>query len=522
MQRLLGSLESFRTAALALVAVYAALVAAMVYFRAPEGLLLAAICAGGALIILAVITFTSLVSRTLQDNITQAKSIASGHYTSAFRQLPDQGLMGQSQEALREMLKHLKYELSLSRGIMHSMATPCAVTDTEENFIFGNQKLVDMLEHEGRPEDFYGQNVAVFFYGEKRQTVLGTAMQENRWISKEVEFTGRKGSKRNIHIDASPLHDIEGKLLGSLCIYTDLSKIRASEARIKEQNRIISSYASQATSISESLASSSRDLAAQVEQASRGAESQTSLAGQTATSMEQMNSTVMEVARNASAAAQEADQARDMAREGSKVVEDSVAAINKVHGKSRELQSSMDSLGKQAQEIGNIMNVIEDIADQTNLLALNAAIEAARAGDAGRGFAVVADEVRKLAEKTMKATREVGQAVSSIQDGANSNIQGMDQASALIEEANSLANRSGEALEDIVRRVQKATEQVQAIATATEEQSAASEEVNRNIEEVNRISRETSEVMTQSSESVAELSRQAQELKDLVQQLSQQ
>jgi methyl-accepting chemotaxis protein len=162
------------------------------------------------------------------------------------------------------------------------------------------------------------------------------------------------------------------------------------------------------------------------------------------------------------------------------------------------------------------MNVISDIADQTNLLALNAAIEAARAGDAGRGFAVVADEVRKLAEKTMTATKEVGDAIRGIQEGARKNLGNVDRAVSTIEEATGLARQSGAALEEIVHLVEVATDQVRSIATASEEQSSASEEINRSVEEINRISSETASAMTQSAQAVGELATQAGQLRQLI------
>ncbi|MFP4455197.1 MAG: methyl-accepting chemotaxis protein [Desulfonatronovibrio sp.] len=269
----------------------------------------------------------------------------------------------------------------------------------------------------------------------------------------------------------------------------------------------------------ERMTSASEELSAQIEQSSRGAEEQKSRTAETATAMEEMNATVLEVAKNASSAAQGSDQAKEKARKGAEVVISAVSAINQVHDQAGKMKSGLDDLGGQAEQIGKIMTVIEDIADQTNLLALNAAIEAARAGEAGRGFAVVADEVRKLAEKTMKATQEVGQSISSIQEGTRFNIQGMDKVSEFIEEATGLANESGDVLEEIVKLVEEAADQVRSIATATEEQSAASEEVNRNIEDVNRISAETSDVMNQSAQAVSDLAKQAVELQNLVQEL---
>ncbi len=264
------------------------------------------------------------------------------------------------------------------------------------------------------------------------------------------------------------------------------------------------------------VSSASEQLAAQVEQSSRGAQIKSQRVAETATAMEEMNATVLEVARNASQAAETSDQARGQAEDGSRVVGRVVDGIGQVQREALELKSDMANLGQQAESIGRIMNVISDLADQTNLLALNAAIEAARAGDAGRGFAVVADEVRKLAEKTMNATKEVGEAISGIQQGTASSVQGVERAVRRIDEATELAGQSGQSLQRIVKLVETASDQVRSIATASEQQSAASEEINRSIEEISRVSAETSEGMRQSALAVEELSRQAQELQSLI------
>jgi Methyl-accepting chemotaxis protein len=211
--------------------------------------------------------------------------------------------------------------------------------------------------------------------------------------------------------------------------------------------------------------------------------------------MEEMNATVLEVAKNAQMAADISMQTKTQALEGARIVNNAVSSIKSVHTQSLAIKADMDALGQQAEGIGQIMGVIADIADQTNLLALNAAIEAARAGDAGRGFAVVADEVRKLAEKTMTATQEVGQAVRGIQEGTKKNIQNVDSAGEAIEKAATLSVSSGESLDKIMELVNLVNDQVQSIATASEEQSAASEEINRAVEQVASISAETAQAM---------------------------
>ncbi len=274
--------------------------------------------------------------------------------------------------------------------------------------------------------------------------------------------------------------------------------------------------AQQLDKVVEIVSSASEELSAQIEQSSRGAEVQSQRVAETATAMEEMNATVLEVARNASQAADSSAEARAKAVAGSDVVTQAVASIRSVQTVSLALKEDMAALGKQAEGIGRIMNVISDIADQTNLLALNAAIEAARAGDAGRGFAVVADEVRKLAEKTMAATQEVGDAIRGIQQGAVRNMEHVENTTTTIHQATELAGQSGTALEEIVRLVEVATDQVRSIAAASEEQSAASEEISRSVDEINRISGETSSAMNQSAQAVGELAAQTHSLRGLI------
>ena len=290
---------------------------------------------------------------------------------------------------------------------------------------------------------------------------------------------------------------------------TDLSQI------MKVQRKVVD-IAVRADDVALHVASASEELSAQVEQSSRGAEEQSRRVDETATAMEEMNATVLEVARNASQAAQTADQAKAKAEEGSKIVSQVVSGIEDVRRQAQELMGDMTTLGSQAEGIGHVMNVISDIADQTNLLALNAAIEAARAGEAGRGFAVVADEVRKLAEKTMSATKEVGDAIRGIQESTQRNVGNVERSGRTIEEATLRAGKSGEALREIVCLVDAASDQVRSIATASEQQSAASEEINRSIEDVSRISSETTEAMRHSAQAVGDLANQTQILKSLI------
>ncbi len=261
------------------------------------------------------------------------------------------------------------------------------------------------------------------------------------------------------------------------------------------------------------------DITRQTDEIHGGVDVQKNRIQSTVTAMEDMNSTVLDVARNAGDAASNAQQAMEMANEGAKTVDMSVTAINAIQNEAASLRSNMGQLEAKALEIGNIMSVITDIADQTNLLALNAAIEAARAGEAGRGFAVVADEVRKLAEKTMSATKEVGDSINAIQTVTQQNASAMDQTVTDLEEATKLANSSGEVLQKIVQGAQISADQIRSIATAAEEQSAASEEITQALEEINHIAINNDTNVSETKERISNLNSQLDSLIELISQL---
>ncbi|NJB67839.1 methyl-accepting chemotaxis protein [Desulfobaculum xiamenense] len=269
----------------------------------------------------------------------------------------------------------------------------------------------------------------------------------------------------------------------------------------------------------ERISTAMEEISAQSEEIRRGTDVQKDRIASTATAMEEMNATVLEVAQNAGDAANQGASAMTSARDGREVVGKSIEAMGTTQKHTDELHKAMEQLDEQARAIGSIMNVIDDIADQTNLLALNAAIEAARAGDAGRGFAVVADEVRKLAEKTMNATKEVGSSIVAIQKVAESNITSMERATKDLQGAVEYANRSGEMLGTIVTGTEAAASQIQGIATAAAQQSAASDEINRSIEEVNRITLDTARSIEETVDALREMTQQTAGLATLIQEL---
>ena len=262
----------------------------------------------------------------------------------------------------------------------------------------------------------------------------------------------------------------------------------------------------------QSLTQAFAEMAVLVEQCNAGAMEQSSHIGKATGVIRNVRDSVLHVADIASASLETAGTTRNKAEEGARVVDNVVTDILEVQNQALRLKDDMGSMGAHVEGIGAVLNVISDIANQTNLLALNAAIEAARAGESGRGFAVVADEVRKLAEKTMTATKEVGDSITAIQNSTKSNIERMAGAARSVNEANDLANSSGDALEEIVGLASSTSAVVTSIATAAEEQSQTSEEISRAISEINVVVAETTEGMVQSSAAVQDLSRMAQEL----------
>ncbi|MGE4551657.1 MAG: bacteriohemerythrin [Desulfovibrionaceae bacterium] len=275
--------------------------------------------------------------------------------------------------------------------------------------------------------------------------------------------------------------------------------------------------ASQAEGISGHVSGAVDELSHEVEQVNQNVEIQRDRMTETATAMNEMNAAVTEVARNASDAARNAVTSREKAQTGVQGVRSAVESLRGIEGRVLSLKDSMNVFGEQAESIGQVLGVITDIADQTNLLALNAAIEAARAGDAGRGFAVVADEVRKLAEKTMAATRNVGDAIQGIQGQAQQNVQAVEGAASDMVASVRAASEAGDFMQEVLSIVQETSRQVESIATAAEEQSATSEEINRNVSEVTRIASETAEGMGRSAKALMEITGLIGELDAIVQ-----
>ncbi|HTY35521.1 MAG TPA: methyl-accepting chemotaxis protein [Bacteroidota bacterium] len=267
---------------------------------------------------------------------------------------------------------------------------------------------------------------------------------------------------------------------------------------------------------SSAVASASNQISSSTEEMAAGAQEQTSQAGEVASAVEEMTKTIVENSRNAGNTADTAKHARLAAEQGGKVVEETVAGMNRISDVVNQSAETVKALGKSSDQIGEIIGVIDDIADQTNLLALNAAIEAARAGEQGRGFAVVADEVRKLAERTTKATKEIASMIKKIQEETVGAVNAMEEGTKEVEKGRALADKAGQSLKEIVDVSQKVTDMVSQIAAASEQQSSASEQISKNVEAISTVTAQTANGTQQIASAAEDLNRLTDTLAHLI------
>ncbi|MFZ5641385.1 MAG: methyl-accepting chemotaxis protein [Bacillota bacterium] len=324
----------------------------------------------------------------------------------------------------------------------------------------------------------------------------------------EVETLG-KAFKTMVH----NLRDLLGKVNDSSQLVASTSEqlsANANQASMATQQvaaavgEVAKGNNEQTTNVNQTVEITNQLILA-IEQIAKGAQEQSANVLQTADIVNQMASAIQDVAANSQAVSTGAAKTAEVAEKGGEAVKKTVEGMERIKQSVFDTANKIKELGEHSQQIGEIIQVIDDIAEQTNLLALNAAIEAARAGEHGKGFAVVADEVRKLAERSGKATKEIADLITNIQRGTDNAVKAMEVGTGEVETGAQLAHDAGLALEEIVQQVKQAVDQIEGISAASEEMAASSNEVIKAIDNVSAITEENTaatEQMTASSNQV--------------------
>jgi len=266
----------------------------------------------------------------------------------------------------------------------------------------------------------------------------------------------------------------------------------------------------------EKVAAGVVQVASIAEQSAAGAETQNNRTTQMAASVQEMTTAISENSKSASQTAEKAGEATQQAEEGTRAMSETSEGMDAIVQSVEVTGEIISTLSVKATEIGEIIQVINDIADQTNLLALNAAIEAARAGEQGRGFAVVADEVRKLAERTMSATYQIVETIKAIQTGAKQATVSMDEAGKVVASGKAASAKTGKVLSGIVMSVSEAMDMIAQIAAATEEMSSGADEISCNVGTISTVARESADGADQMARLATVLTEETGGLQNLV------
>jgi methyl-accepting chemotaxis protein len=274
----------------------------------------------------------------------------------------------------------------------------------------------------------------------------------------------------------------------------------------------------QASSAIEEVTSTMHEMSINVQNVVKNTQVQASSVAETSASIDQMVTSIQRVADTAKVLLDIANRSREEVVTGIATMEKTTDGLNRTN---RAIQSSaeiINILGHRADDIGKIIEVIDDLAEQTNLLALNAAIEAARAGEHGLGFAVVADEVRKLAEKSTQSTKEIADLIQSIQREARQAVENMERSTRIVEEGLSLGNDLGTALHKISDVVTEVYKFSQEIGAATNEQSVGSSQIAKATNRLTEITQEINSAVEEQASGAQAVVRAMDKMRELVQQ----
>jgi len=304
----------------------------------------------------------------------------------------------------------------------------------------------------------------------------------------------------DLTIEATVTEDITGAIADS--VNQAVEEMRGLVTTINETSVRVSASAQETRSTAKQLSDASSQQREKIVNASE--------------IVREMSSTMDEMATKASHSVAVARESLDIAREGGETVRGTIEGMKNIRGQIQETSKRIKRLGESSQEIGNIVELIEDIADQTNILALNAAMQAAMAGEQGRGFAVVADEVQRLAERSTNATKQIEALVNTIQADTNEAVISMEASTSEVVSGAERAEVAGEALKRIEQVSQQIAEQIEAVAVDAIEQSDDAKSINDTMGVIQEITNQTAKGTGQTSQSIESLARMAEQLRETV------
>ena len=451
----------------------------------------------------------------------------SQHIASALNRKRSEQALKMSEEKYRTILDSIEdgyYEVDLTGNIefFNNPLSGILGYSTEELVGLNNREYLDS---DVAKEVFTGFN-NVFQTGVSRRDF---AYQVNR----------KDGEKRFVETSISIRKDMTGKPDGFRGIIRDVTERRhaqeALERNLKEFLTIVSSVSEgdltrrggegedtlgrviqsvnkmldqfslmlrEVKQIGLSVSSSATEILAAAEQMAIGSQRQADEITNTSSAVEEMAASMNQVSRNSEASAEAARRALEMAEHGDRSVTDTSEAMLRIDTAVQQTSEKMRLLGLRSSEISEIIDLINDIAAQTNLLALNAAIEAAHAGEAGLGFSVVAEEIRKLAERSARATRDVGNLIKTIQKETSEALEAMDIGMKEVKGGSLLAAQASRALQDISGAVRQSSELIEEISAASEEQARVTSNLATAMQTISSITLETSAGAHQTAQTI--------------------
>jgi PAS domain S-box-containing protein len=470
----------------------------------------------------------------LQKMSDASERIADGDLEIIIKPQSEKDTLNQNFSRIKTNIRTSLEGMQRLEDYLNKIPMSIMVIDKEQKIQFINTACAGTILK--KPQDCVGQKCNSLFHTDDCSSgncASMTAMKQEKACTMETIAHGRKG-EHPIRYAGAPIKDNKGNVVGCIEYVMDASKEKMAVDRMTAVANELLKASEELTSSSEQSGSATEQIASVSQQIAKGSEEQTKRIGgvrnaldelsqsidmvaagsnqqtsaveQAADIVKQVSGAAEQTAANAQEAANGATKAAEVARVGSDTVTKTIEGIAKIHNSMQEVSATITELGKHSEEIGNVIEVIDEIAAQTNLLALNAAIEAARAGDQGRGFAVVADEVKKLSERTAKETKDIAMLVGSVQKGVVKSIQASTEGAKQAEEGTKLANEAGAALSNIMDAVNNMVSQIEQISAAAEEMSASANEMVKVIDGVSSVAERNSIIAKQMTTSKTQVS----------------